>query len=77
MTAVKMKYLRRMLGKTRRGRIRNENVREEAKQEKPLINSIEEKQLKWFGHVYRMSDERKVKQVIEMRKGGGAGEDQG
>ncbi|KAJ4439706.1 hypothetical protein ANN_07834 [Periplaneta americana] len=28
---------------------------------------INERQLKWFGHVYRMREERKVKQVMGMR----------
>ncbi|KAJ4445432.1 hypothetical protein ANN_07237 [Periplaneta americana] len=66
-TAVEMKYLRRMMGNTKKDRIRNEQIREEAKQDKPLINKIEEKQLKWFGHANRMTEEREVKQVMEMR----------
>lgn len=62
-----------MMGKTKKDRIRNEQIREEAKQDKPLINKIEEKQLKWFGHANRMTEERKVKQVMEMRVEGRRG----
>ncbi|KAJ4429614.1 hypothetical protein ANN_21800, partial [Periplaneta americana] len=67
LTAVEMKYLRRTVGKTRRDRIRNDRIREEVKMRKVLTEVINERQLKWFGHVYRMGEERKVKQVMEMR----------
>ncbi|KAJ4441353.1 hypothetical protein ANN_11208 [Periplaneta americana] len=67
LTAVEMKYLRRTVGKTRRDRIRNDRIRAEVKLRKALTEVINERQLKWFGHVYRMGEERKVKQVMEMR----------
>lgn len=66
MTAVEMRYLRRTVGKTRRDRIRNEQIREEVKQKKTLSDIVEERQLKWYGHVQRMDEGRKVKQVQEM-----------
>ena len=44
-------------------------MREELKQ-KPLVEKIEEKKLKWFGHLVRMKEDRKVKQVMEARTDG-------
>lgn len=41
-------------------------MRKEAGQEKPIMIAIEEKQLKWLGHIQRMSNNRKEKMVAEM-----------
>ena len=64
---------RRTAGKTRWDRTRNERIREELNQKKTLTDIIEEQQLKWSGHVYRMPDERKPKQAMEMRREGRIG----
>ncbi|KAJ4439765.1 hypothetical protein ANN_07893 [Periplaneta americana] len=36
-------------------------------QQAPVVEQIERKQLNWFGHLVRMGDERKVKEVFESR----------
>lgn len=58
--------MRRVIGKMRSDKMRNERVRKEAGQEKPIMIAIEEKQLKWLGHIQRMSNNRKEKMVAEM-----------
>lgn len=65
-TASEMKYLRKVVGKTKRDRVRNINIRNEL-QQAPVVEQIERKQLNWFGHLVRMGDERKVKEVFESR----------
>ncbi|PSN44912.1 hypothetical protein C0J52_26304 [Blattella germanica] len=59
-----MKYLRKAVNKTRRDRIRNERIREEVGQGS-LEEKIEQKQLKWWGHAFRMTEDSKVKQMLE------------
>ncbi|PSN37327.1 hypothetical protein C0J52_20873 [Blattella germanica] len=63
---VEMKFYRRIMGKTRRDRIRNDRIRESLKQES-VKQKLEKRQLKWFGHVVRMDERRKPKQIIEAR----------
>ena len=59
LTATEMKYLRKTMNITKRDRVRNIVVREELKPT-PLVQKIEEKKLKWFGHQVRMKEDRKV-----------------
>ena len=61
-----MKYLRRIKGITRRDRITNEVVRQELK----VLKKIYKQQLKWYGHLMRMSDSRPVKKVWQARMTG-------
>ena len=68
-TAVEMKCYRRIIGKTRRDRIRNERVREKLKQ-MSIEQKLQRRQLKWFGHVVRMENDRKPKQIMEARPEG-------
>lgn len=53
-----MSWLRRIAGRTRRDRIRNEVTREELGQRETLIDKIRKRRLTWFGHVTRMDSER-------------------
>lgn len=60
--ALDMKYLRRVKGISKRDRIRNDVVRQELGVES-ILEVVERNQLKWFGHVIRMRDERQVKNI--------------
>ncbi len=54
---MEMSCLRRILGVTRRERIRNETVGEILHQKETAVDIIQ-KRLQWFGHVTRMGGER-------------------
>jgi hypothetical protein len=43
--------------KTKRDRVRNERIREQVGQGS-VRSALEERQLRWFGHVYRMEREK-------------------
>ncbi|CAG9830820.1 unnamed protein product [Diabrotica balteata] len=55
--AAEMKYPRKTIGEKRTDRIRNEEIRERLKI-KPILDSIKEKKLAWFGHLTRMDNNR-------------------
>jgi hypothetical protein len=52
------------VGKTKRDRARSERIREQVGLES-VRRVLEERQLRWFGHVYRMERERKPKQCVK------------
>ena len=52
-----MRVLRTVKGVTRRDRVRNPDIRRELRVE-PLLEEIERIQLRWYGHVMRMTDNR-------------------
>jgi hypothetical protein len=54
---MEMKFLREILGKTRRHKIKNDDIREQLKVD-DIKYDIERNRLKWYGHVMRMADER-------------------
>ena len=68
-TAVEMRYLRRVKGVTRKDRIRNEHIREEL-EIIPILDFIEQKQLGWWGHLIRLKERTPVIQVWESRTQG-------
>jgi hypothetical protein len=72
--ATEMKFIRRIVGKTRRDKWRNNRIRESLNQE-PVLNYIEKRSIQWYGRVVRMQDYRKPKQAMEARweKGRGRG----
>jgi hypothetical protein len=54
---MEMKFLRGILGKTRRDKIRNNDIREQLKVD-DIKHDTERNRLKWYGHVMHMADER-------------------
>lgn len=69
LVAAEMRYLRKAVGKTRRDHIRNNTVREELKQE-PIKDIVERRGLGWLGHLARMNEGRKAKEVWRARPTG-------
>ena len=53
-----MSWLRRILGRSRRDRIRNEVTRKELGQQVTLVDKIRKRRLTRFGHVTRMEGNR-------------------
>jgi hypothetical protein len=64
-----MRFLRKIEGKTRRDRERNEIIRDIVGVQ-PIQEYGERSQLRWCGHVNRMDDKRTVKRVCEARETG-------
>jgi hypothetical protein len=69
MQASEMKYLRKVIWKTRRDQIRNTTIRNTLKQESVEV-LMEKRRLKWYGHAVRMDLERKPELVLEARPEG-------
>ena len=65
LTAVEMDYLRRSARRSRLERIRNEQIRREMSAEETVIERIEKKSLKWFGHLLRMEETRWPKRIFQ------------
>lgn len=65
--SMEMKYLRRVLGVTRMDRIRNDVIRKQLKVQ-PVLKRIEDCQLRWYGHLRRMNEERPVKKIWEAKR---------
>ena len=61
-----MKYLRRVANKTKRDKERNTKIRETLKVT-PIGYDIENRQLKWYGHVKRMDKNRIPRKCLEAR----------
>ncbi|KAK4883851.1 hypothetical protein RN001_000122 [Aquatica leii] len=61
-----MKYLRGIMGVTKIDRVRNEEIRTTLKVES-IKNTIERQQLRWFGHLNRMGNDRQTKVIWETK----------
>src|SRR6218665_302918 len=53
-----MSWLRRILGRSRRDRIRNKVTRKELGQQVTLVDKIRKRRLTWFEHITRMEGNR-------------------
>lgn len=60
-----MDFLRRSARVSRTEHVRNEEVRRRVKRETTIMEEIRRKQLIWYGHVNRMSEDRLPKKVME------------
>lgn len=63
--ALEMDYWRRSCCYSRRDRIRNDDIRNKMDVKKSILDEIEKKQIVWYGHVMRMTDERWPKRVLK------------
>ena len=63
--STEMDFLRRSCRVSRFEHIRNNVIRERMDLEKSIIESIDKKQLTWFGHVKRMEENRWPKKILE------------
>jgi len=61
---VEMSWLQRILGRSRRDRIRNEVAGKELGQQVTLVDKIRKRNLTWFGHVTRMEGNRLLVVVL-------------
>jgi hypothetical protein len=56
--AVEMSFWRRCCGLTREDHVRNDTIREIMETELTLTKAIEAKQLKWYGYMKRMEEDK-------------------
>lgn len=63
--ATEMDAIRRSSRISRRDRVRNEVVRQNMGLHQTIIDEVEQRQLIWYGHVQRMTDERLPKRVLQ------------
>jgi hypothetical protein len=64
-----MRYLRSVVRKTRRNRMKNNAIRI-GMNTQPLLARIKYFQLRWFGHIHRMQEGRYPTQALEARSEG-------
>jgi hypothetical protein len=63
--ATEMDFWRRSARKSRKEKVRNVTIREGMEVRKNILEVIEEKRLRWFGHVKRMPGNRLPLKVLE------------
>ena len=60
-----MNMLRRMLGVTRRGRLRNKEVRERTGIQENIVKVVERSDTRWYGHVMRKGERDVVRRAMD------------
>lgn len=63
--ATEMDFMRRSCRRSRLERVRNEVIRRDMDLDRDIIDEVEKKQLKWFGHTKRMKEERWPRRILE------------
>jgi hypothetical protein len=63
--ATEMDFWRRSARKSRKGKVRNVTIREIMEVGKNILEVIEEKRLRWFGHVKRMPGNSLPLKILE------------
>jgi len=58
MSAIEMGWRRRILGVSTLQRLRNESIRSKLGQDETLCSKIQNKRLRWFGHMEIMEEHR-------------------
>ena len=61
---LEMKYLRSLVGVSHMDRVRNEVVRRRVVIERELASRVDQRVLRWFGHVERMDKYRMARRVL-------------
>ena len=68
---LEMKCLRSLVGESLMDRVRNDEVRWRAGIERKLASRIDQRVLRWFGHVERTDDYRMARRVLIAEVSGG------
>jgi hypothetical protein len=63
--ATEMNFWRRSATKSRKVKVRNDTIRAIMEVAKNILEAIEEKLLRWFGHVKRMPGNRLPRKILE------------
>src|SRR6218665_1648428 len=58
MFVAEMSWLRRIIGRNIREKVRNEQTREELGAQETVLQKIKKRRLQWFGHVERLEGKR-------------------
>ena len=68
---LEMLFLRNLIGISRMDRVRNEEVLRKAGIEMELASRVDQRVLRWFGHVERMDEFPMARRVLMARVSGG------
>ena len=68
---LEMKCLRSLVGVSRMDRARNEEEHRRASIERELVSKVDQRILRWFGHVERMDEYPMARRVLMAKVSGG------
>lgn len=64
---LEMDFWRRSARKSRKEKIRNNKIREIMQVDRNILEIVEERRLRWYGHVLRMSEERIPNKILNWK----------